>query len=114
VTVSFPAAPAQRLGTTGRRFVAQFQQAIGAPVEAYSVAWAQATEILLVAIAKSDGTRKSVTANLLQTRVRNGILGSFSFDRNGDTTAGAVTIFKIRNGTPVVYRVITPPSSLVH
>jgi hypothetical protein len=45
--------------------------------------------------------------------VRNGILASFSFDRNGDTTAGAVTIFKIVNGKPVVYRVITPPPSLV-
>jgi branched-chain amino acid transport system substrate-binding protein len=113
VTVSFPAAPPERLGPAGKRFVSQFERAIGRPVEAYTVAWAQATEILLDAIAKSDGTRKSVTANLLDTHVRNGILGTFSFDRNGDTTAGAVTIFKIVNGKPVVYRVITPPPSLV-
>ena len=55
-----------------------------------------------------------MTSILLHTRVKNGILGSFSFDPNGDTTAGAVTIYRIVGGKPVVFRVITPPSSLVH
>lgn len=94
--------------------MARFEAAIGRPVEAYSVAWAQATEIILEAIARSDGSRQSVTSILLHTRVKNGILGSFSFDPNGDTTAGAVTIYRIVGGKPVVFRVITPPSSLVH
>ncbi|MET0835870.1 MAG: hypothetical protein ABWY97_03735 [Thermoleophilaceae bacterium] len=34
--------------------------------------------------------RASVTRNLLLTRVKNGILGSFEFDANGDTTEGGV------------------------
>jgi branched-chain amino acid transport system substrate-binding protein len=114
VTVSFPAAPPDRLGGAGRLFVTQFEHAIGRPVEAYTVAVAQATEVALDAIARSDGTRRSVTTNLLGAKVENGILGSFSFDRNGDTTAGAVTIYRIVDGKPVVFRVITPPSSLVH
>jgi branched-chain amino acid transport system substrate-binding protein len=113
VTVSFPAVAPERIRGAGRRFVTQFEQAIGRPVEAYTVAAAQATEVLLDAIARSNGTRKSVTADLLHARVRDGILGSFSFDRNGDTTAGAVTIYRIVNGKPVVFRVITPPSRLV-
>ena len=54
-----------------------------------------------------------MNAKVLGANVRNGILGSFSFDRNGDTTAGAVTIYRIRNGTPSVYDVITPPAALV-
>lgn len=94
VTVSFPAAPPERLGSVGHRFVAQFERAIDA-------------------IGKSDGSRKSVTSNLLDTKVRNGILGNFSFARNGDTTAGAVTIYKIVRGKPTILRVITPPPSLV-
>jgi ABC-type branched-subunit amino acid transport system substrate-binding protein len=48
----------------------------------------QATAVLLEAIAASDGTRASVTTNLFRTRVSNGMLGSFEFDENGDTTAG--------------------------
>jgi branched-chain amino acid transport system substrate-binding protein len=113
VTVSFPAAAPERLRGKGRKFVAEFGNAIGRPVEAYSVATAQDAEVLLDAIAKSDGTRASVTKNLFATNVTNGLLGSFSFDRNGDTTAGAVTIYRIVHGQPVVSRVITPPPSLV-
>ncbi len=113
VTVSFPAAPPERLRSAGHRFVAQFEKAIDRPVEAYSVAWAQATGMLLDAIAKSDGSRASVTSNLLKGKVRKGILGSFSIDSNGDTTAGAVTIYRIVNGQPKVFRVITPPAGLV-
>jgi branched-chain amino acid transport system substrate-binding protein len=114
VTVSFPATPPERLHGEGRRFVAQFGKAVGRPIEAYSVAWAQATEVLLDAIARSDGTRASVTANLFKTKVKNGILGSFTFDRNGDTTAGSVTIYKVIQGKPAVFAVITPPARLVH
>jgi branched-chain amino acid transport system substrate-binding protein len=113
VTVSITAAPPERLRGEGARFVEQFERAIGRPVEVYSVAAAQATEVLLDAIGGSDGSRASVTSNVFKTRVTNGILGSFSFDRNGDTTAGAITIYRIVGGKPTVFAVITPSPSLV-
>ena len=72
--------------------------------------WARAAEVLLDAIARSDGTRASVTAELFKTKIVNGILGSFSFDRNGDTTSGAVTIYRIVRGKPTVFKVIRPPA----
>jgi len=111
-TVSFPAVSASHLPEEGRRFVAAFGKAIGRPVEAYSVATAEAAEVLLDAISRSDGTRASVTTELLKTKVTSGLLGSFSFDRNGDTTAGAVTIFRIEGGKGKVFTVITPRASL--
>jgi ABC-type branched-subunit amino acid transport system substrate-binding protein len=77
------------------------------------VATAEAAEVLLDAIARSNGTRASVTANVLGANIRNGILGNVSFDRNGDTTAGAVTIYRVVGGLPRVFAVITPPPSLV-
>jgi branched-chain amino acid transport system substrate-binding protein len=113
VTISFPAVPPERLRGEGQRFVSEFGAAVGTNVEAYSVTTAQATQVLLDAIAKSDGSRASVTANLFKTRVSNGILGTFSFDRNGDTTAGAVTIYRIVDGKAEILRVITPPADLV-
>jgi hypothetical protein len=42
---------------------------------------AQAAEIFLDAIARSDGTRASVTRELFETRVEDGLLGNISFDR---------------------------------
>ena len=104
--------PPAHLPPAGRRFVAGFEQAIGGPASPYAATTAQATEILLKAIAASDGTRTSVTRNLLQTRVRGGILGSFGFDENDDTTAGAVTMYRIEKGKPRVVDVITPPKRL--
>ena len=46
------------------------------------------------AIAGSDGTRASVLARLRASKVRDGILGSFRFDRNGDMTPGWVAILR--------------------
>jgi branched-chain amino acid transport system substrate-binding protein len=56
---------------------------------------AQATEIVLDAIARSDGTRASVLAELRAAEVTDGILGTFRFDDNGDMTPGWVPIVRI-------------------
>ena len=56
---------------------------------------AQATEILLDAIARSDGTRSSVTRELRRTSVEDGILGNIRFDQNGDPVEAPVTIFRV-------------------
>jgi ABC-type branched-subunit amino acid transport system substrate-binding protein len=61
---------------------------------------AQATELVLRAIARSDGTRESVLAKLKASRVKNGILGSFRFDRNGDLTPAKMPIIRITGSTP--------------
>jgi branched-chain amino acid transport system substrate-binding protein len=113
VLVTFAGVAPSRLGKAGRQFVAEFEQAVGGAVSPYAIATAQAAEVLLDAIGRSDGTRASVVRELFKTRVENGILGTFSFDRNGDTTAGSVTIFRVENGKEKVFAVITPPRSLV-
>jgi YVTN family beta-propeller protein len=79
----------------GREFVKEFLASEHATeFNPFAIFAAQAAEVMLDAIARSDGTRASVTRELLATRVRNGILGSFRFDRNGDTTAQRVTILR--------------------
>ena len=80
------------------------------PIAAYA---AQATDVLLDAIARSNGTRSSVTARLMRTKVDDGILGTFSFTPSGDTTAGAVTVYQWRSGSARVLRVITPSLRLI-
>jgi ABC-type branched-subunit amino acid transport system substrate-binding protein/streptogramin lyase/predicted Ser/Thr protein kinase len=112
VVVSVPVVDPARLPPAGRRFVDAFEQAIEGKAAPHSPPTAQATEVLLDAIAASDGTRASVTRNLLRTRVENGILGSFEFDANGDTTTGGVTMYRIEGGKPRVLDVITPPKRL--
>ena len=113
LTMTLPAPAPQLLRGDGSRFVADFGNALGRPVEFYSASAAQAAEILLAAIAKSDGTRASVTREVFKTKVHNGILGSFSFDQNGDTTAGSLSVYRVVDGNPKLIGLITPSPSLV-
>ena len=127
--VSVPGVPTERLGPAGEQFLRRLRgtRPAGAEPNLYWGAYgAQAAELLLEAIARSDGTRSSVTRQLLATRARNGILGDIRFDQNGDVVPSAITILRVERGGEgmsrdatdladgaVVERVITPPTHLV-
>ena len=70
-------------------------------------------EVLLKAIGASDGSRASVTAHVLQERIRNGILGSFHFDKNGDIDPAGVSNYRILRGHIKLNRAIRVPLRLV-
>jgi hypothetical protein len=65
----------------GARFVERFRTRPCGHVEKTAVHAAQAAGVLLDAIARSDGTRGSVIEQLFQTRVYDGLLGTFRFRR---------------------------------
>jgi branched-chain amino acid transport system substrate-binding protein len=112
--VSVAGQPNENLGPTGKRFVTDFSKEIGGQnPDPYSAYAAQAAQVLLTAIEKSDGTRKSVAENLLNTKVSDGILGSFAINSNGDTNSNPVTIYRIKNGKQTTYKTIVPPAGLV-
>jgi branched-chain amino acid transport system substrate-binding protein len=112
--------PAARLGPRGRDFTRAFAATQpGAPVLDGSVYAAAATEVLLAAIARSDGTRAGVTRALAATQVPDGVLGPFGFDRNGDPASPRIVVLRVtrprdNKGTPfqgaVIDRVIVPPA----
>lgn len=88
----------------------RFLRSVDAPEELSMLETAQATNVLLDAIARSDGTRAVVVEELFNTRVTGGLLGSFSFDRYGDIAPATVTLYSIRNGAVVVDGVLRVPS----
>jgi branched-chain amino acid transport system substrate-binding protein len=112
-TVSVAGLPNSRLKGTGKAFLSAFKKVVNKDPDPYSVYAAQAAVVLLDAISKSNGTRADVTAKLFQTNVANGILGTFKINKNGDTTANPVTIYKIKGGKSTEFKVIVPPTSLV-
>ncbi len=114
----------QSYGPAARRFAQEFGiTQRGVDVEPSALYTAQATEALLDAIARSDGTRRSVVKQLFATRVAGGILGSFRFDRNGDTTLRTVTVLRAERpgGRDTIMsfqgaaidRLLTPPAELL-
>ncbi len=109
VYVSVAGYPNEKLGPAGKKFVADFRKfQKKAQVDPYAVYAAQAAEVLLDAIARSDGTRASVADQMFKTNVTDGILGSFTLDKNGDTSLRAITIYKIKGGAGPFDRLIIP------
>lgn len=106
-----PGIPPTLLPSAGMQFLRAFgragvrEGAQGAPEAA------QATEVLLDAIARSDGTRASVVEQLFRTKVEKGILGSFSFDRNGDVVPAPVGVYRYTGGKITGERVVRVPGA---
>jgi YVTN family beta-propeller protein len=85
-----PSAP--DLTPAAQRFVREF----GARADEIGVLEAaQATETVLAAIARSDGTRASVLKELQHTREQDSILGDFTIDPHGDMTPAPFTIARV-------------------
>ncbi len=100
--------PNAELPPAGKRFLEDLEASGGeAGPDFTAVYGAQAAEILLDAIARSDGTRASVTRELRAATVEDGLLGDISVDRYGDLVEGPVTIYRVTRKGPVVDRVIS-------
>ena len=83
------------------KFIDGFKGQLGGkPVDPYAILGAQAAQVLLGAIDKSDGTRSSVIDEIYKTDIKNGLIGSFKLNKNGDLTGanGAATQFTIYVG----------------
>jgi ABC-type branched-subunit amino acid transport system substrate-binding protein len=113
LVITIASLPARALPPNGRRFARDFERRFGALPCCYSVHAAQATDIVLDAIAKSDGSRAAVLRNIFRTRVRDGLLGTFELDRYGDTTLRKIGVYAIRGGKLRYVTAISPPAELL-
>jgi branched-chain amino acid transport system substrate-binding protein len=84
-------------GAAADAFVTQLKEGelSGKAIEPYAVYAGQAAEVVLDAIAASDGTRASILEQLFAAEVTDGLIGSFGFNENGDPeeASGAVVAF---------------------
>jgi branched-chain amino acid transport system substrate-binding protein len=73
----------------------------GKNIDPYAIYGGQAAQVLFDAIGESDGSRTDVIAKMFEVEVTDGLLGSFSFDENGDPTnaTGAVVGFTMYTAT---------------
>jgi DNA-binding SARP family transcriptional activator/ABC-type branched-subunit amino acid transport system substrate-binding protein len=101
------------LPANGKEFVAAYREQFGEEPTRYALGAAQAADVMLDAIAVSDGSRASVTQALFKTRVSNGILGSFLITPTGDTTLNAVAVHRIVDGKVTTTATVVVPDALV-
>ena len=67
-------------------------------MEPTAVYTAEATGVLLDAVARSDGSRAGVLDGLFRTRRADGLTGAVRFDARGDVVAPAITVLRVRRG----------------
>src|SRR5690242_5249111 len=82
-------------------FIDGFKKTLnGAALNPYAILAAQAAQVMLSAISKSDGSRSSVISEVYKTKVTNGLIGSFTFNKNGDLSGatGASVLYTIYIG----------------
>ncbi|MCW2983219.1 MAG: branched-chain amino acid transport system substrate-binding protein, partial [Conexibacter sp.] len=91
--------PVDRLGASGDDFVARFARTQPRHhVANFAVYAAAATEVLLDAIARSDGTRASVARRLAHTDLADSVLGRLRLDRHGELRSNPIAF--VRPVTP--------------
>ena len=91
-----------------RKFVAEYTARFGTAPSAYSANYYVAAQVLIRAIEQARRayggklpTRELVLKELRETKNVHSILGTFSFDANGDTTNPLFSVFAIKNNKEV-------------
>src|SRR5919199_745623 len=104
VNATFAGLPASELPGKGQDFVQNYQERFpDSPIEALTAYGYEAANVLLDAIQRAyntDGqvTRDGVVRELFATRNYDGVLGTWSFDENGDTTLTELSGQRVQNG----------------
>jgi len=108
---SVPGLVPQDLPGPGKKLVSELRKQIKGPVELFAPYAGQAASVVLDAIGTS-GTRAGVITAVQQTKVTNGITGSFQILPSGDPSVGPITVSEARNSF-VPEKVVKPSAALV-
>jgi branched-chain amino acid transport system substrate-binding protein len=101
----------------GKAFLAAYQAAYGtANPDPYAIYGYEVMKLGLNTIASlgAQGDSKSAVLHaLFATTARNSVLGTYGFDKNGDTTLKSYGLYKVAaNGEPVFFKTITPTKTV--
>ncbi len=98
--VTFGGLPPDQLAGRGKQFVENYRERYGGDPEAYAVYAYEATLVALEAIRRAGVKNRQaiLDACLAIENFDQGVLGTWSFDENGDTTLRTVSALIIRDG----------------
>lgn len=110
--VTFGGVPAEELGEGGQTFVEDYEAEYpDTPIAAYTAYAYESANVMLDAIeraSEADGevTRENVLREVLATEDYDGILGTWSFDEEGDTTLSELSVQRVEDGEFTLDRVL--------
>ncbi len=93
------------LTPAGKKFVSDYEAKYGKLTEPYSIYGYETMNVVLAAIENvcasggDPSSRKAVRDAVFATKDFNGVLGTWSFDQNGDTTLSDMTVYQVKSGS---------------
>jgi branched-chain amino acid transport system substrate-binding protein len=103
--ITYAGQPLSTLGKTGKAFIKGLRAyaKVKGQMPPYPVYQGQSAQVMFDAIARSNGTRSSVSDQLFKTNVKNGIMGTFHFDKSGDIAPNKYISIERLKGNAGVY-----------
>ena len=99
VYATFGGVPAKELTGTGKKWYESYKKKYNAEPEAYAAYGYESAKVIVDAINKvCTNDRAAIRDAVLNTKNFNGVLGSWSFDSNGDTTLTTLSGNVVKNG----------------
>lgn len=95
-----PTLPADQVTGAGKELLDGFKAEIGEDknIEVYTIYAGAAMQVILDAIARSDGTREDVIAKMYETNLSDSVVGPLSFNEDGDPASGTEQLFRAVDG----------------
>jgi branched-chain amino acid transport system substrate-binding protein len=100
--ITFGGLPQSELTAKGQQFVQDYESQHDDAVQPYTAYAYEAANVMLDAIEKAskegEVTREAVLQQIFATEDFNGVLGTWSFDEDGDTSLTELSIQRVENG----------------
>ncbi len=100
--VTFGGLPESELSAKGQQFVQEYESRYDDEIQPYTAYAYEAANVMLDAIERAskngEVTRETVLKEIFATEDYNGVLGTWSFDEDGDTTLTELSVQQVENG----------------
>jgi branched-chain amino acid transport system substrate-binding protein len=113
VYVTFGGIPPEELGQRGQEFIDAYNKKYDDPIQPYTAYAYEAANVMLDAIERASEEagggvpeREAVVEQIFATEDYEGVLGTWSFDEDGDTTLTELSIQRVENGEFVLDRIM--------
>jgi branched-chain amino acid transport system substrate-binding protein len=112
IYVSFGGIPPEKLGSAGQEFIDKYEQTYDDDVQPYTAYAYEAANVMLDAIERASKDaggvpdRQAVVEQVFATQDYQGVLGTWSFDEDGDTTLTKLSIQEVEDGEFLLNRVL--------
>jgi branched-chain amino acid transport system substrate-binding protein len=112
VQITIPGVAPEEYPPAGKEFLERYEARYGEEnPDRYAVYGYEAMSLILDAIERAGadgGDRAAVVDQVLATKDREGVFGTYSFDENGDITLTPYGVYRIEDGALVFERSVTP------